>query len=111
MEALVKKDISKINIDNKDDIKEVYELIKDDIKVGYCLLKNNTKEEVQIFINEEYRSNGYGKLFFGKILDMLNKDVYLKTNNENMICIIKYYNGKELSRNKGIISFVIPKRG
>lgn len=109
MEALVKKDISKL--DDIKDLKELYELLIDNTKVGYCLLKDNKDDQVLLFIEEKYRSNGYGRLFFKKILDIINDDLYLKTNNSYMINIIESYNGKELSRNNGFRFYIIPKRG
>lgn len=110
MEALVKKDISKIIIENKEDIKEVYEFIKNDNKIGYGIIKNNNEDQLQIFIYEDYRSNGYGKLFFGKMLETIKQDIRVKTNDNHMINIIDFYNGKELSRNKGMRVFLIPKK-
>lgn len=111
MEALVKKDISKIKIDDIETIKEIYELIKNDNKVGYIIIKKDPKDQIKLFIEENQRSNGYGKLFFDKILNMLDNDIYLKTDNSHMINIIEYYGGKELSRENGIRLYVIPKRG
>ena len=109
MEALIKKDISKLTIDNIENVKEVYELIKDDLKVGYCIINKDPKDQIKLFIDEDYRSNGYGKLFFKKVLDMFNEDVFVKTNNRRMINIIIYNNGKELYRENGINYYVIPK--
>ena len=40
MEALIKKDISKLTIDNIENVKEVYELIKDDLKVLLSNINN-----------------------------------------------------------------------
>lgn len=111
MEALIKKDISKIKIDDIENIEEIYKLLKDDNKVGYIIIKKDPKDQIKLFIEENQRSNGYGKLFFKKILDMIDNDIYLKTDNNHMINIIEYYGGKELSRNDGIRSYVIPKRG
>ena len=110
MEALIKKDISKLTIDNIENVKEVYELIKDDLKVGYCIINKDPKDQIKLFIDENYRSNGYGKLFFKKVLDMFNEDVFVKTDNRHMMNIIEKYNGIELSRKKGINYYVIPKK-
>ena len=106
MEVLVKKD--KLDID--DNIEEIYELLKDDIKVGYCIINKDPKDKIKLYIDDDYRSNGYGKLFFGKVLDMFNEDVFVKTDNRHMMNIIEKYNGIELNRKNGINYYVIPKK-
>jgi GNAT superfamily N-acetyltransferase len=109
MEALIKKDISKLTIDNIENINEVYELNVDDLKVGYCIINKNPEDQIKLFIDEDYRSNGYGKLFFKKVLDTFNTDVFVATNNRHMINIIESNNGKELYRKDGMNYYVIPK--
>ena len=108
MEALVKVNINDINIENKDHIKDIYIFKLDDKKIGYGIITDNKDDLIKIYIDEEYRSNGYGKKFFGKMLGLINSNVKVKTDNEHMICIIKYYKGVELTRLNGIVSFGIP---
>ena len=48
-------------------------------------------------------------LFFKKVLDTFNTDVFVATNNRHMMNIIESNNGKELYRKDGMNYYVIPK--
>lgn len=109
MKSVNKIDITNINIENKEHITDFYVFKNDENKVGYGFITNQEKDKVKIYIDEKYRSNGYGRIFFGNILSILNDKVIVKTDNPHMINIIKYYSGEELSNDNGTITFIIPK--
>lgn len=85
-----------------EDINMAYALEHNNNIIGYGLLTTNSNNIVEIIIKEEYRSNGYGKYLFGKMLEELKKqnykDIKLTINKENyrMKNIIIYYGGQQL---------------
>lgn len=106
MEELVKVNKDEINIDNKESINDFYLFKVDGKKVGYGFTTNISDDMIKIYIDEEYRSNGYGKILFGKMLELFDCDVKLKTSNKHMYNIICSYGGK-LAYNAGDLSMFI----
>ena len=46
-----------------------YKLVKDDKTIGFGTINNDKENALYIYINEEERGNGYGKILFSKMLD------------------------------------------
>lgn len=46
-----------------------FKLIKDNKEIGYGTINKDKEDAFYIFINEEHRGNGYGKILFSKILE------------------------------------------
>lgn len=58
---------------NIDKSSEAFALYKEDVIIGYGLIYGKSIKQIEIFIKEEYRSNGYGKILFGRMLGELKK--------------------------------------
>ena len=101
--------INDLNVGHEDNINKVYKYLKDDTIIGNAIITNDEDNKVNIYIEESYRGNGYGKVLFKEILSIINKDITVKTNNPIMKSIIAYYNGIELSTNKGVTTYRVPK--
>lgn len=103
--------LNTLNINDND---TTYVLEKDDIVIGYGIITKENKNKIEIFIKEEYRSNGYGKYLFGKMLEELKKDNYkkieltFKRDNYRIKNIIVYYGGLQLRTGLKEETYMIP---
>ena len=106
-------------IDNKiiNNLKEdadAYVLEKYKNIIGYGVVSVDNNNIIEVFIKEEYRSNGYGKLLFGKMLEVLKIKKYkevtltIKKDNYRIKNIISYYGGKQLYTNNEEESYILP---
>lgn len=57
----------KVKLDNE--CEQYYKLIKDNQEIGYGTINKDKENAFYIFINEEQRGKGYGKLLFSKIIE------------------------------------------
>lgn len=57
----------KINLDRE--YEQYYKLIKDNQEIGYGTINKDKENAFYIYINEEQRGKGYGKILFSKILE------------------------------------------
>lgn len=91
----------------------IYALTKEKEIIGYGIKTKDCKNKLQIIIKEEYRSNGYGKLLFGKMLEELKKENYneikLTFNRDNYRIknIIIYYGGIQLHTNEKEETYIL----
>ncbi len=95
---------------------EIYELVKDDFVIGYGVINKDVKNMITVYILEEYRGNGYGKILFEmlleKIKEMGHKEIYLTFDKNNIMMkkIVIAKNGLEISNDNDKVTYVIPVR-
>ncbi len=111
-------EIIKINREKIEDldlpanVTEVY-FLKNELEIlGYGFINYNTKNEVELFIKEDYRGDEHGKELFSKLFsEFQGEAIHLQVSLDNypMIKIIEGYNPLNLGTNKRITSYVIKK--
>ena len=83
-------------------------------EIGFGYLIETEINPIEIFINEDQRSNGYGKLLFAKLLQICKekglKVLFFELKNEDyrMIIIITSLGARHIGTNYGINKFVLP---
>ena len=93
---------------------EIYELLKDDSVIGYGVINQDIRNMITIYILEEYRGNGYGKILFELILEKIkelgHKEIYLTFDKNNIMMkkIVVSKSGLEISLDGDKVTFVIP---
>lgn len=92
-----------------------YTLIKDDVEYGSFKIEYLINDiKLDIFVNEEHRGNGYGKLIFNSAINYLKEKGYSKINAKLkhsdyiMNRIITNYGAHKVYRNENEIQFIIP---
>lgn len=101
--------IDNLNIEGKENILSLYKYFKDNIKIGYAIITKDEEDKIKIYIDEPYQGNGYGKKLFKDILDIVNNEVVVKTDNPIMKIIINFYGGIEISNKEGNITYKVPR--
>ena len=100
------------DLDLPNNVSEVY-FLKNELEVlGYGFINYMAKNEIEIFIKEDYRGDEHGKELFAKIFsEFKGEEVHLQVSLDNypMIKIIENYNPLNLGTNKKITSYVIKK--
>ena len=91
----------------------MYQLISHEGEVAHGYIFNREINPIEVYVNKEYQSNGYGKLLFKSLLKIL-KDNGLKgiifildESNFKIINIIKDLGAVELGRNLPEIKFLL----
>ena len=93
---------------------EIYELVEDNTVIGYGVINQDIRNMVTIYILEEYRGNGYGKVLFEMILEKIKelgyKEIYLTFDKNNIMMkkIIVAKRGLEISIDSDKVTYVIP---
>lgn len=101
------------NMNIKED-SEVFALEKENTIIGYGIIDKKNINELEIFIKEEYRSNGYGKLLFAKMLEELKKQNYKEVklafsrNNYRIKSIIINFGGLQIHTNANEETYIVP---
>ena len=96
------------------DYKSLFKLTKDNKTIGYGTINKDEKNLIYIFIEENLRGNGYGKILFSKMLEEIKKEghkdiiVQFKINNIPMLKIVENNGGLNLSTEEGIFKYLIP---
>ena len=94
--------------------KFLYKLVKDDKVIGYGTINNDKENIIYIYIEEQLRGNGYGKILFSKMIEEIKKigykEVKIKFAKENiqMLKIVKNNEGLHLSSNEDGVTYLIP---
>ena len=91
-----------------ENINDCINLVKDEITIGYAKIN-----PIEVFVDENYRGNGYGKMLFkalleeakNKGLDHLN--VKFSKKNIPMRKIITDFNGERISLDDDDLTYVI----
>jgi len=83
--------------------------------IGYGLIKDTQNNPLTIYINKEYRGNGYGQKLFQDLINIIKeknkyKDITLTTNKKDIYInnIIKNNGGIEISEEKNKVLYTIP---
>ena len=103
-----------LNDINNEKIIKAYVLEKDKDILGYGIITNTDINKIQVFIKEEYRSNGYGKYLFGKMVEEIKKENYkdvnfvIKKENYRIKNIIVYFGALHLYTDKEEECYVLP---
>ena len=90
-----------------------YLLKSNDNEIGYGYIFAKEINPIEIYIYENYQSNGYGKLLFNSLLNILkNKGLKgilfeIDESNYRFINIIGQAGAREFGRNSPIIKFVL----
>ena len=90
-----------------------YKLLSEDKEVAHGYIFNRETNPIEIYVEQDYQSNGYGKLLFTSLLNVLkNKGLkgaifQLDENNYKIINIIKNAGGVEIGRNLPVIKFLL----
>jgi len=93
---------------------EIYELVKDDTVIGYGVINQDVRNMITIYILEEYRGNGYGKILFDMILEKIkglgHKEIYLTFDKNNIMMkkIVLAKSGLEISIDNDKVTYVMP---
>lgn len=105
------KDVFNIDIDSS---VEIY-ILKNPTTIGYGLIKDTRENTLNIYIKEEYRSNGYGTKLFKELINIIRKtkkykDISLIVSKEdtNINNIIKNNGGIEILEEKDKVHYIIP---
>lgn len=97
-----------------DETNTTYILEKEKTIIGYGFLKSDSNNVIEIFIKEEYQSNGYGKYLFSKMHEVLKNENYkdikltIKKDNYRIKNIIIFYGGKQLYTTATEESYILP---
>lgn len=90
-----------------------YALMDGDKQIGYGYIKNCDINPIEIYVSEEYRSNGYGKFLFSKLVDIAERKgivafkFEIELSNYRMINIILNAGGKRLQHINGLCRIVL----
>ena len=90
-----------------------YDILLDNKKVGYINILSNTFNMIEIFIEENYRGNGYGSDSFKLLLNELKKDsinnliITIQVDNIPMMRIINHYKCIIKNKNDKLITYEI----
>ena len=93
---------------------EIYEMVKDDSVIGYGVINQDIRNMITIYILEEYRGNGYGKILFELIIEKIKelgyKEIFLTFDKNNIMMkkIVVAKSGLEISIDNDKVTFVIP---
>lgn len=93
---------------------EKYILKDNDKELGYGYIISAEINPIEIFIYEKERSNGYGKLLFSKLLQILKeKGTKLLTfdlpeEQYRMINIVSSFGGRYISIKNGVKRYILP---
>jgi len=94
------------DLDINEDIEEIYLCSNNNENIGYGYFLNNS---IYIYINPEYRGNGYGKELFNNLLSKTNQELNFKveTTNIPMIKILVDNNAILVSTRDGIENYIL----
>lgn len=108
---ICKNDILRTNLFSLNNEDELYQYKINGEIVGYGVFRNNNYDMIQVYISDKYQNQHYGTQLFSKMIELINKKIYVSTKEDNvkMIRIILNSGGIELGRNNGIITYEIIK--
>ena len=105
-------ELIKLNISDKDNSIQ-YVLKINDESVGYGYIFNRETNPIEIYIEKEHQSCGYGKYLFNSLLTILKnqglKGIIFETNESNfrLINILLNANAVQISKRSPIVKFII----
>ena len=95
------------------DYKYIYKMVKDEKVIGYGTINKDQENVIYIYIQEEYRGNGYGKILFHKMIEETKKEgireikLIFKRNNIQMLKIATNVGGLHLSTMEENVQYLI----
>ena len=90
-----------------------YELVLDDKVLGYGYIINRAINPIEVYIGQQYQSNGYGKVLFNGLLELLRQrhikgTVFeLKDEQYKFQNIILQAGAIQVSRNGSIVKYIL----
>lgn len=96
------------------DYETLYRLVKDNKTIGLGTINKDKENGIYIYIEENLRGNGYGKILFSKIIEEVKKkglkEIRVTFNKENIqiLKIVHGNRGVHLSTNKEKVKYLIP---
>ena len=91
-----------------------FQFIKDDRPLGVGTINKDKENLIYIYIKQELRGNGYGKVLFSKMMEEAKKEGYQEVkvtfpkDNIQMVKIVDDNGGVEQSVNENEVKYVIP---
>lgn len=96
------------------DYEQCYKLVEDDKTIGAGTINKDKENLMYIFVKQELRGNGYGKILFSKMLDEAKKIGYKEIpltfpkENIQMVKIVNDNGGLHISTDEDEVKYVIP---
>lgn len=93
---------------------EKYLLMDGDRQIGYGYIIETEMNPIEIFVNEEERSNGYGKLLFKNLIQIAKENgknalfFEIKRENYRFTNIVSSSGARRIGTNDGITKWVLP---
>ena len=86
-----------------------FKLLKDDRPLGVGTINKDEENQIYIYIKQELRGNGYGKILFSKMMDEAKKEVKVTFPKDNiqMVKIVDDNGGVQQSTNNNQVKYVI----
>ena len=91
-----------------------FKLLKDDRPLGVGTINKDEENQIYIYIKQELRGNGYGKVLFSKMMDEAKKEGYHEVkvtfpkDNIQMVKIVDDNGGLQQSNDNNLVKYVIP---
>lgn len=91
-----------------------FQLIKDDRPLGVGTINKDKENLIYIYIKQELRGNGYGKVLFSKMMEEAKKEGYQEVkvtfpkDNIQMVKIVDDNGGMQKSTDNNQVKYVIP---
>jgi len=112
-------EFDKMNMIEKQSLKfnlsdNLFSLKLDSKIIGYGKVTDNYNNRIEIYIEQDYRGNGYGKILFEKMIDVIKNlnlnDVHITSPKQNiqMKKIITDFGGKQVSIDDEIVQYILP---
>ncbi len=82
--------------------------------IGYGKITDNYNRRIEIYIEKDYRGNGYGKILFGRMIEVVKKlnlkDICITFSKQNiqMNKIVSDFGGKQVSVDDDMIKYILP---
>lgn len=114
MLELVKVDKNINQIREIVDYEDIYKLVKDDKIIGYGTINKDKENIIYVFIEQDLRGNGYGKILFSEMIKIIEKlgykdvKIIFKRENIQMLKITEKMGGLHLSSKEGEVQYLIP---
>ena len=107
-------ELVKLNISDKENSVK-YKLLSNEAEVAHGYIFNREINPIEIYVEKEYQSNGFGKFLFKSLLEILKSNgltgivFLLDENNLKIINIIKKSGAVEVGRSFSKIKFIFVK--
>lgn len=106
-------DLKLLNNVTQEGFDSVYEFTKDDIPIGIGAISKTQENQIYIFIKNELRGMGYGKILFSKMLEEVKKLGYTEVKfeffkkNTKILKTVVDNGGIHLSTNGNVVKYML----